>query len=95
MEELFVNKTKYSQKIYEIFMKEHIAENAFSEKAYFIFYLIFFGTTMFIAFAEKELILGFGIFAGLLIYIWFKIIRPLKTNLNDLEETLFSNSDSF
>ena len=77
MEELFVNKTKYTQKVYEIFMKDHIDENSFSEKAYFLFYMVFFGTCMSIAFFEKETLLGIGILVGLIIYLWFKLIRPV------------------
>ena len=76
MEELFENKTKYSEKLYNIFVQAYREENAAYERGYIIFNLSFFGLCMIFAFIEKEILLGVAIFVGLLIYLWFKIIRP-------------------
>lgn len=76
MEKLFENKTKYSQKEYDIFIESYIKEYATSDNIYIFFYIAFFGFCMVYAFIEKEIILGIILLVGLIVYLWFKIIRP-------------------
>ncbi len=76
MEKLFENKTKYSQKEYDIFIESYIKEYAISDNIYIFFYIAFFGICMIFAFIEKEIILGILLLMGLIVYLWFKIIRP-------------------
>lgn len=78
MEKLFENKTKYSQKEYNVFLESYKKEFEKSETAWLFFYFIFFGTCMILAFIEKEIVLGIGLLIGLLVYLWFKIIKPTK-----------------
>lgn len=78
MEELFENKTKYSQKEYDIFLKSYQQEYATSDNAYTLFNIIFFGFCMILAFKENEIILGVALLLGLLVYLWYKIIRPAR-----------------
>ena len=75
MEKLFENKTKYSQKDYDIFLESYKKEFAASDYAYILFNIVFFGICMILAFREKEIILGIGILTGLGIYLWFRVIR--------------------
>lgn len=86
MEELFKNETKYTQKEYDIFLKEHQKEYATSETAYMLFNIIFFGICMIFAFRNNEIILGIILLLGLLIYMWYKFIKPKK----ELDQTLKS-----
>ena len=67
MEKLFENKTKYTQKEY-----------AKSDYSFMMFNFIFFGICLIIAVIEKEFILALGLIIYLLVYFWFKVIRPIK-----------------
>lgn len=78
MEKRFENKTKYSQKEYDIFLESYKNEYATSENAYIVVYTTFFGFCMILAFIEKEFLLGIALLIGLLIYLWYKVIRPNK-----------------
>lgn len=75
MEILFENKTKYSKKEYDIFIESYKKEYAVSDYAYIIFYIVFFGFCMILAFKEKEFLLGIALLIGLGIYLWYKVIR--------------------
>lgn len=76
MEKLFENKTKYSQKEYDIFLESYKKEYASADNAYIVFYIVFFGFCTIWAFIEKEIFLGIALLIGLSVYLWFKIIRP-------------------
>lgn len=78
METLFENKTKYSQEEYDAFLESYRKEYEKSDTAWILYYFIFFGACMLIAFIEKEIFLGIALLIGLLIYLWFKIIKPAK-----------------
>ncbi len=86
MEELFKNETKYTKEEYDIFLKEHQKEYSMSETAYMLFNIIFFGMCMIFAFRNNEPLLGAILLIGLLIYLWYKFIRPKK----ELDKTLES-----
>ena len=73
---IFENKTRYSQKDYDIFLESYKKEYSTSEYAYTLFYILFFGLCMVLAFMKKDYLLGIGIIVGLGIYLWYKIIRP-------------------
>lgn len=75
MEILFENKTKYSKKEYDIFIESYKKEYAVSDYAYIIFYIVFFGFCMILAFMEKEFLLGIALLVGLGTYLWYKVIR--------------------
>ena len=75
MEKLFENKTKYSQKEYDIFLESYKKEYATSDYAYIIFNIVFFGFCMILAFIERELFLAIALLVGIIIYLWFRIIR--------------------
>ena len=64
--------------MYNVFAKSYIAENSLSEKAYFLFTVVFFGLCMILAFIEKEFILAVIVLIWLIFYLWYKLIRPLK-----------------
>ena len=76
MEVLFENKTRFSEKTYNIFLKAYREEYALSDNLYMLFNLGFFGLCMIMAFIEKEIILGLLLLVGLGVYLWYKIIRP-------------------
>ena len=77
MECLFENKTKYSEKLYSIFVKDYAKEYATSDR-FFIFYnVLFFSLCSYIAFNEKEIGLGILIIIGILIFLFYKLIRPI------------------
>ena len=78
MEELFENKTKYTDKDYNTFLESYKQEYAGSERAYLLYNLIFFGFCAFFAFKTNEIVLGIAIVVGLLVYLWFKLIRPAR-----------------
>lgn len=78
MEKLFENKTKYSQKEYDAFLESYKKEYEKMDTSYLLFYVIFFGICMILAFIEKEIILGIILLMGLAIYLWYKIIKPMK-----------------
>ena len=78
MEKIFENKTKYTQKEYDLFTESYKKEFAKSDYSFMMFNFIFFGICMIIAFIEKEFILAFGLIIYLFAYFWFKIIRPVK-----------------
>ena len=90
MEKLFENKTKYTNKEYTAFLKSYKEEFAKTEIAYILFNIIFFGMCMIFSFKENEKILAFSLLIGLLVYIWFKIIRPVKAVKKDQESHKFS-----
>lgn len=92
MEKLFENKTKYSQKEYDIFLKSYEEEYATSDKAYMTFYILFFGLCMILAFKEREFILAISLLIGLGIYLWYKIIRPFKAVEKDKKSQKLSGS---
>lgn len=92
MEELFVNKTKYSKEEYETFLNSYSDEYATSENAYIIFNIAFFGFCMVMAFRNNETLLGIALLIGLLIYIWFKFIRTAKQNKKDRESEKLSGN---
>lgn len=92
MEKLFENKTKYSQKEYDIFLKSYTEEYAASDRAYMIFYILFFGLCMIFAFKEREFILAIVLLIGLGIYLWYKIIRPFKAVEKDKKSQKLSGS---
>lgn len=75
MEKLFENKTKYSQKDYDIFIEAYKNEFAKSDYVFILFNIVFFGLCMILAFREKEIFLGLAILIGLGLYLWFRIIR--------------------
>ena len=85
MEKLFENKTKYTHKEYNAFLKSYKEEFAKTEIAYIFFNIFFFGTCMIFAFKENEKILAFALLIGLLVYVWFKIVRPTKAVKKDQE----------
>ena len=99
MEKIFENKTKYSQKEYDIFLESYKKEYAKSDYAYIIFYILFFGFCMIWAFKIGEILLGIALLAGLGIYLWFKIIRPSilvdKTKKGPKLNGSFSNKYEF
>ena len=76
MEKLFENQTRYSQKEYDIFLKSYTKEYAISDYAYILFNIVFFGFCMLLAFIEREILLALALLVGLVIYLWFRIIRP-------------------
>ncbi len=76
MDELYKNKTKYTQKEYEIFLKSYKKEYAFTDSLSIIFNFVFWGGCMVLAFAQKEWLPAIGILIGLIVYIWYKFIRP-------------------
>lgn len=78
MEKLFENKTKYTQKEYNLFTESYQKEYAKSDYSFMMFNFIFFGICMIIAVIEKEFILALGLIIYLLVYFWFKVIRPIK-----------------
>ena len=92
MEELYENKTKYTRKEYDDFIKVHQQEYATSENAFTIFNILFFGMCMVFAFIEKEWILAIAILLGLLIYIWYKFIRPVKRAEKDINSEKLSGN---
>ena len=92
MEKLFENKTKYSQKEYDIFLKSYAEEYATSDRAYMIFYIVFFGLCMIFAFREREFILAFALLIGLGIYLWYKIIKPFRAVEKDKKSQKLSGN---
>ena len=78
MEELFKNKTKCTQKEYNRFMQTQVKEYAVSEILYTLFNIVFFTFCLILAIMNKEYKLAVIIFVGLLIYGWYKFIRPAK-----------------
>lgn len=81
MEELFENKTKYSQKEYDLFLNSYKEEFKTSETIYMLLYVIFFAICSIFALRENEIVLGIVLIVGLIFYLWYKIIRP-QTNVN-------------
>ena len=83
MEKIFENKTKYTDKEYNAFLKSYKEEFTKTEIAYMLFNIFFFGMCMIFAFKENEKILACALLIGLLAYIWLKIIRPTKAVKKD------------
>ncbi len=92
MEILFENKTKYTQKEYNLFTESYKKEYAKSDLSFMMFNFIFFGMCMVIAFIEKEFILALLLIIYLLAYFWFKIIRPIKDVKKDKKSNKMSGS---
>lgn len=90
MEELFENKTKFSQKEYNTFLKSYKEEYATSETLYMVFNIIFFGFSMIYAFISGEILLGLILLVGILIYLWYKIIRTSKRVYRDMNSEKLS-----
>ncbi len=78
MEELFKNKTKCTEKEYNRFLKSYEKEYALSELLWMIVYIAFWGFCLVLAFLNKEYLLSGILFIGILIYIWYKFIRPRR-----------------
>ena len=83
MEKLYENKTKYTDKEYNAFLKSYKEEFSKSDILYMLFNIFFFGMCMLFAFKEDEKVLGITLLIGILAYIWFKIIRPMKSVKKD------------
>jgi hypothetical protein len=78
MEELFKNKTKYTEKEYQRFLQSYQKEYALTDTLYILFYIGFFTFCLVLAIINKEFLLSGILFVGLLIYIWYKFIRTKK-----------------
>lgn len=78
MDELFKNKTKCTQKEYDEFMKVQEQEGAVSNLLYTFFNFAFFTMCFVLAIINKEYIPSVLLFLGLVIYGWYKFIRPKK-----------------
>ena len=92
MEKLFENRTKYTQKEYNLFTESYKQEYAKSDLSFMMFNFIFFGICMIIAFTQKEFILAFGLIIYLLLFFWIKIIRPAKEVEKDKKSHKMSGS---
>ena len=77
MEELFENKTKYTQKAYDIFIDSYMQEYSLSNKLFMLWNFSFFGFCAVLAFYSKEIMLGIAIIIGLLIYLAFIVVKPI------------------
>ena len=78
MDEIYLNKTKTTQKEYDEFLKICQKEYGMSENLYTVFYLVFFGFCMVMAFKTGEKLLGIALLMGLAIYMAYKFVRPIK-----------------
>ncbi len=97
MNELFKNKTKCTQKEYEAFLKSYEKEYAFSEWTYTILYIGFFILCIVLGILNKEILLTIALIIGLIIYIWYKFIRPVTKikNQNKKLEKEYTNTYNF
>lgn len=91
---LFLNKTRYSSKLYELFLKFH-ADN-FGAK-YLIYHVI--GLIAIIFLLILQLYYSNFIFVGLLAffsiaYFFFKFIKPVQKVSNDFKSTKISKKES-
>ncbi len=78
MEELFQNKTKYTEKEYKLFLESYKEEYALSDILYIIFYIAFFIFFFIVGIVSKEYLVSVAMFICLIIYIWFKFFRTKK-----------------
>ncbi len=76
MEPLFENKTKCTDKEYDKFLETYQKEYALSDRINTIFYLIFFIFCIIFAIKEKEIILSVVLVVAMIIFIWYKFVRP-------------------
>ncbi len=99
MEVLFKNKTRYTQKEYDLFLEEYQKEFAMSENLYTLFNFVFFGFCAGFAFYGHEIWLGIVIILALLFYAWYKFIRPArrvqKTKQSNKVDGKFINKYTF
>ena len=91
MDELFKNKTRYSEKEYNLFLKSYEKEYGFSDTLYIIFNIGFFSLCLVLAILNKEIFLSVVILIGLLIYIWYKFIRPTKKIKEETQSNKIKN----
>lgn len=87
MEELFKNKTKCTQKEYDKFLELQIDEFGISELIKQLLWIAFFIFCIVLSIIYKEYRLLGTIFLGVLIYIWFEVIRPIKNKDKQREYT--------
>lgn len=78
MKELFINKTKCTEKEYNRFLKSYEKEYAVSELVRSLLYIAFWILCLVLAILNKEYILTLILILGLSLYIWYKFIRPMK-----------------
>lgn len=78
MELLFENKTKCTDKEYQKYLETYKKEYALSENINTVIYLIFLIFCITFAIKEKQIILGIGLIMIVIIFIWYKLIRPYK-----------------
>ena len=87
MESLFENKTKCTNKEYEKYLETYQKEYALSENINTIIYFIFLIFCIIFAIKEKEIILGIGLIVIAIIFIWYKFIRPYKSQQKTQQKT--------
>ena len=75
---LFENKTRYTKKEYEKFLKSYREEHQLKENLYTFGMIIFWTSCMFLAFKTNEIFLGIAIIIGLIIFTLIKILKPAK-----------------
>lgn len=73
---LFKNETKYTQKEYEIFLDVYQKEFEVSECVYSIVYFIFLTICLILSLFNKLYLLSVFLILTIIIYIWYKFIRP-------------------
>lgn len=76
VEKIFENKTKYTNQEYQKFLKSHEKEYGLSELAYALFNIIFFSFCLILALINKEFRLSVILLTGIIVYTWYKLIRP-------------------
>ena len=91
LEVLFRNKTRYSEKEYEIFLKSYSDEYTFSETLYSLTNIFFFGMCLIVAIKYKEIFLSIALAVGLIVYIWYKFIRPIFKIKENKQNTIKAN----
>lgn len=75
---LFENKTRYTKKEYEKFLKSYREEHQLKENLYTFGMIIFWIICMYLAFKTNEIFLGIAIIIGLIIFTLIKILKPAK-----------------
>lgn len=78
MELLFENKTECTDKEYEKYLQIYQKEYAVQERLNTIIYFIFLIFCIIFAINEKQIALGIGLIVIMIIFIWYKFIRPYK-----------------
>lgn len=99
MEFLFENKTKYSEKLYNSFIKDYAKEYSKSDR-FFVFYnVLFFSLCSYIAFNEKQIVLGICVLIGTILFLGYNIAKPYikkkKNKKSDKVSGNFVNSYKF